>query len=128
MASHWINPPNRGKNIAIAVKGKFMLSLKSKIIAGLAMVAIYGLLAIGLALSLPSSNVIFQKYDDRVDARFTDGSRQTVVAFDYGNSQLPAAPTLFLEEPDVLPTYAEMETFSIHMKLYIQHYRKGSYR
>ncbi|MBG32209.1 MULTISPECIES: sensor histidine kinase [Alcanivorax] len=96
-----------------------MLSLKSKIIAGLAMVAIYGLLAIGLALSLPSSNVIFQKYDDRVDARFTDGSRQTVVAFDYGNSQLPAAPTLFLEEPDVLPTYAEMETFfDSHETLY----------
>ena len=80
-----------------------MLSLKTRIITGLFLVALYGLTAIAIALTLPSSNMVFQQNDEQLVAHLPDSGKVTVVAFSNGQSTLPAPPTLRLEEPDVRP-------------------------
>lgn len=95
-----------------------MLSLKTRIIAGLFLVAIYGLLAIATALSLPSSNIVFQNNAEQLVATIPGTGDITVVAFSNGQSSHPARPSLLLEEPDVLPYYSDLNRFfDTHSKL-----------
>ncbi|MFP1682080.1 sensor histidine kinase [Alloalcanivorax sp. C16-1] len=96
-----------------------MFSLRARIIAGLLAVAAYGLLALGVALSLPQGSLTFQQDGERLRADDGQGGVFTVVAFDVGGDRLPADPLLAVEEPDVLPDYAAMEAlFQNHQRLY----------
>lgn len=101
-----------------------MFSLRARIIAGLLAVAAYGLLALGVALSLPQGalpqgSVTFQQDGERLLADDGQGGVFTVVAFEVGDERLPADPLLAVEEPDVLPDYAAMTAlFQDHERLY----------
>ena len=106
-----------------------MFSLRARIIAGLLAVAAYGLLALGVALSLPQGAVpqgalTFQQDGERLRAGDGQGGALTmkpftVTAFEVAGQRLPASPWLAVEEPDVLPDYAAMEgLFRDHQRLY----------
>src|SRR5690606_6267908 len=95
-----------------------MLSLKTKITTGLVLVVAYGLLAIGVALSLPGSNAVFALDGEQLTATLPDQRTVTVSAFSDGQREIPATPVLAVEEPDVLPDYAAINTlFATHQWL-----------
>src|SRR5690606_41287176 len=95
-----------------------MWSLKTKIAAGLVLVVAYGLLAIGVALSLPGSNVVFATDGDQLVASLSGHRTVTVSAFSDGQRDVPATARLAVEEPDVLPDYAALNTlFATHQWL-----------
>ncbi|AJD46850.1 sensor histidine kinase [Isoalcanivorax pacificus W11-5] len=95
-----------------------MWSLKTKIAAGLVLVVAYGLLAIGVALSLPGSNVVFATDGDQLVASLPGHRTVTVSAFSDGQRDVPATARLVVEEPDVLPDYAALNTlFATHQWL-----------
>lgn len=96
-----------------------MLSLKTRIIAGLALVSFYGFMIITLALALPGSDTTFQINGDRIQAQLPDGKSVIVTAFTNGESIQTADVSLLIEEPDVLPHYADLNTFfDSHQTLY----------
>lgn len=88
-----------------------MLSLKARLVAGLLLVAVYGVLVAWMALFLPGSSLSFHATDTSLVAELPDQSSFPVAAFVAGKRELPAAPSLALEEPDVLPDYAAINTF-----------------
>lgn len=88
-----------------------MLSLKARLAAGLLLVAVYGVLVVSMALSLPGSNLSFHAADTALVAELPDQSTFPVEAFVAGSREQPAAPELALEEPDVLPDYAAINAF-----------------
>ena len=88
-----------------------MLSLKARLAAGLLLVAVYGVLVVSMALSLPGSNLSFHAIDRVLVAGLPDQSAFPVEAFVAGKRELPADPALALEEPDVLPDYAAINAF-----------------
>ena len=93
-----------------------MLSLKTRIIAGLALVSFYGFMIITLALALPGSDTTFQINGDRIQAQLPDGKSVIVTAFTNGESIQTADVSLLIEEPDVLPHYADLNTFFATLK------------
>ena len=88
-----------------------MLSLKARLVAGLLLVAVYGVVVAWMALFLPGSSLSFHATDTSLVAELPDQSSFPVAAFVAGKRELPAAPSLALEEPDVLPDYAAINTF-----------------
>ncbi|KZY29471.1 histidine kinase [Alcanivorax sp. HI0044] len=88
-----------------------MLSLKTRIITGLFLVALYGLMAIATALTLPTSDITFQQKAEQLVADIPGTGEILLTAFSNGRSSRPAAPFLLLEEPDVLPHYTELNVF-----------------
>jgi len=88
-----------------------MFSLKMRIVAGLALVALYGVMAIVMALNLPASNTTFRAEGDKLLAQVAGVGTITVSTFTNGHQQQPATPALLLEEPDVLPTYTDLNAF-----------------
>ncbi|EKF74572.1 ATPase family protein [Alcanivorax hongdengensis A-11-3] len=95
-----------------------MLSLKTRIIIGLTLVALYGFMIIGMAVNLPASNKVFSQSDSQLLAQPPASPPITVTAFSDGTSQLPADTFLLLEEPDVLATYDDLNRFfHIHQQL-----------
>ncbi|MCK0155435.1 sensor histidine kinase [Alcanivorax sp. S6407] len=88
-----------------------MLSLKTRIAIGFLLVAVYGVVAVSLALSLPASDIRFQVEDDTMVAVLADGSQRSLSHFHDGTRDIAASPRLMLEEPDVLASYADMNAF-----------------
>ncbi|WP_062810781.1 sensor histidine kinase [Alcanivorax sp. NBRC 102028] len=95
-----------------------MLSLKTRIIIGLTLVALYGFMIIGMALSLPASSMVFSQRDSQLVAQPPASQPIIVTAFSDGTLQQPADTFLLLEEPDVLATYEDLNSFfHIHQQL-----------
>ncbi|EWH09346.1 sensor histidine kinase [Catenovulum agarivorans DS-2] len=92
----------------------YMLSLKTRISAGLILVLMYGMLAIGLSVSLPSSNYTFSTTATSILAQLPNQNAFEVAAFITPTGEIEAEPTLGYEEPDILPDYASLNQFFQH--------------
>lgn len=96
-----------------------MMSLRAKITTGIAMILAYGVMIIYLALSLPASKFEFHAVGEQLFASRDGAEGQAVSEFLIGSRILPATPQLVIEEPDVLPTYEQLNTlYSQHQQLH----------
>ena len=96
-----------------------MLSLRAKIIAGLAFILTYGVIALYLALSLPVADMQFSIDGEQLLVSKEQGQPIKVDQFIIENEPIPAHSVLMIEEPDVLPTYLQINTlYSQHDRLY----------
>ena len=95
-----------------------MLSLKTRIIAGLFLVLFYGILTVIFSLTLPSSNFKFHAFNNELMAKQESLEAFPVKSFMIEGKMLAATESLTLEEPDVLPDYKSLNNFfSAHQQL-----------
>ncbi|MDF1763603.1 MAG: hypothetical protein P1U57_09355 [Oleibacter sp.] len=90
-----------------------MLPFKLRIFVGIATPIVLALLVIGIALSLPQTNMTFSAKDAHLIAEHTFGkqTKQEIVrAFITPEKRLLAFPELAIDEPDVIPTHTEINT------------------
>ena len=88
-----------------------MVSLRTKLLAGLAVILLYGFWIIQLALSLPASELQFSLQGDQLLAAGPDAAPRPVESMLVGGKALPARAVLVIEEPDVLPVYSDINQF-----------------
>ncbi|UJJ32356.1 sensor histidine kinase [Halopseudomonas maritima] len=95
-----------------------MLSLRTKLLAALAVIVLYGFWIIQLALDLPVSELRFSPLAGQLVAAAPAKPALAVDAFVLGAGTLPADPVLAIEEADVLPLYADINRlFADHSTL-----------
>lgn len=83
-----------------------MMSLKAKVVFGLILVALYGVIAVLVALSLPASDKSFRLDQEQLWLDIDDDAASQVVrSFRVAGELVPADAYLAIEEPDVLPDY-----------------------
>lgn len=96
-----------------------MLSLKQQLTVGFIAVLIYAIGIIALALSLPSSQFDFTVQDNQLMIATASDEPLPIKQFVAAEQELAAAAALQLDEPDVLPTYAELNRFfATHSQLH----------
>ena len=74
-----------------------MVPLRTKLLAGLAVIVLYGFWIIQLALSLPASELQFSQQGDQLLAAGPDAAPRPVEAMLIGGTALPARAVLVIE-------------------------------
>ncbi|WP_339844122.1 hypothetical protein [uncultured Halopseudomonas sp.] len=96
-----------------------MFSLRSKIIAGLAFILAYGCMAVYLALSLPVADLRFDTDGEHLLVSKGQEKYEQVEQFIVERELIAAHSVLMIEEPDVLPSYQQINVlFSQHQRLF----------
>jgi signal transduction histidine kinase len=85
-----------------------MRSIQSRVLLSIFVPVSLLILVLGVALSLPQSNLDFAAVDDQLVVRLASKDQQRVSGFSSGSGDFMAASgDLIIEEPDVLPTVTE---------------------
>ncbi|ONM45336.1 sensor histidine kinase [Halopseudomonas pachastrellae] len=103
-----------------------MVSLRTKLLAGLAVILLYGFWIIQLALSLPASELQFSLQGDQLLAAGPDAAPRPVESMLVGGKALPARAVLVIEEPDVLPVYSDINQFFAEHTQLLQALKAGT--
>lgn len=84
---------------------EFIMSLRAKVVFGLVLVALYGVMVVFVALSLPASDKDVRLDQGQLWVDINEKASIVVRSFLVAGELVPADAYLAIEEPDVLPDY-----------------------